>query len=157
MSAFGAKNPCIGRIFARISKVYNTLIYKQLQQITHKTSYFEQKIEEKDIIKRSTKSGLSEFIKNTITSYISSFCHFPPQVKAAFYSKFNCVLQELALRFAGDSTAFCRRQHCVQQEIALHFRAFQRRFSCRSDTHLAQIFLKKKCKSIVNAPKRDKN
>lgn len=58
----------------------------------HKTPYFEQQIEEKDIIKRSTKSGLSEFMKNTITSYISSFCHFQPQVKAAFYSKFNCVL-----------------------------------------------------------------
>ena len=71
--------------------------------------YFKQKIEEKGVIKRSTKSGLSEFIKNTITSYISGYCHFPPQVKAAFYSKFNCVLQELALRFAGDSTAFCRR------------------------------------------------
>jgi len=30
MSAFGVKNPSIGRNFARISKVYNTLIYKQL-------------------------------------------------------------------------------------------------------------------------------
>lgn len=60
--------------------------------MTHKTSYFEQKIEEKGVIKRSTKSGLSELIKNTITSYISSFCHFQPQVKAAFYSNFNCVL-----------------------------------------------------------------
>jgi len=28
MSAFGVKNPSIGRIFARISEVYNTLIYK---------------------------------------------------------------------------------------------------------------------------------
>lgn len=58
----------------------------------HKTPYFEQKIEEKDVIKRSTKSGLSEFIRNTITSYLSSCCHFQPQIKAAFYSKFNCVL-----------------------------------------------------------------
>ena len=106
MSAFGVKNPSIGRIFARISKVYNTLTYKQLQQITHKTSYFEQKIEEKDVIKRSIKSGLSEFIKNTITSYIPSFCHFQPQVKATFNSNFNCVLQEIALRFARESTAF---------------------------------------------------
>lgn len=57
----------------------------------HKTPYFEQKIEEKDVIKRSSKSGLSEFIKNTITSYISGYCHFPPQVKATFYSKINCV------------------------------------------------------------------
>ncbi len=58
----------------------------------HKTPYFEQKIEEKGVIKRSTKSGLAEFIRDTITSYISGYCQFPPQVKAAFYSKINCVL-----------------------------------------------------------------
>ena len=150
MSAFGVKNPSIGRIFARISKVYNTLIYKQLQQITHKTPYFEKKIEEKDIVKRSTKSGLAEFIKNTITSCISSYCHFPPQVKAAFYSKFNCVLQEIALRFAGVSTAFCRRQHCVLQEIALRFARDSTAFSC----FLASIFLSKRHTFSTNFPQK---
>ena len=41
----------------------------------------------------------------------------------------HCVLQEIALRFARDSTAFCTRQHCILQEIALHFAAFSHFFS----------------------------
>ena len=40
MSAFGAKFPDIGRIYARISEVYNTLIYWNLSIKAQKYTFF---------------------------------------------------------------------------------------------------------------------
>ena len=44
MSAFAVKFPGIGRIFARIFKVYNQLIYWHLREIKHKNMLFSMRL-----------------------------------------------------------------------------------------------------------------
>jgi len=64
MSALAVKFPSIGRIFARIFKVYNQLIYWYLREIEHKNMLFSMRLGCKTSINAPANATKQIFIQN---------------------------------------------------------------------------------------------
>ena len=69
MSALAVKFPGICRIFARIFKVYNQLIYWYLREIKHKNMLFSMRLGCKTSINATPKSTKRFFIPNGQNAY----------------------------------------------------------------------------------------
>ena len=123
MSAFAVKFLGVGRIFARIFKIYNQLIYWYLREIKYKNMLFSMRLGCKTSINAPANATKQFFIPNghNAYKYPLKWCIFG--VFAAFFRILPFVLVQNTPRFGAYYTAFWCKIHCVLVQNARRFGA----------------------------------
>ncbi len=106
MSAIAAKSLGAGRNFVRIFHVYNSLIYRHLQEIRRKTRPFSLKWGRKAQLSGQPKANKPLFIYKVQFAYKQPLASRFLCLFSAFWCISPCVLVLNALRFGAKCSAF---------------------------------------------------